>query len=91
MALCVAYRGIFARNASEIAQLLPLLATPWKCRIQALRLSLEGLGIRAIGRFLKVSHVTVLYWIRNFAKRLKCDGESVDQSRYEVHFCDSNG
>jgi hypothetical protein len=44
-------------------------------RIQALRLYLEGLGIRSIGRFLKVSNVTVLYWIRNFAKMLKCEGE----------------
>ena len=33
---------------------------PLDRRIQALRLYLEGLGIRAIGRFLKVSNVTVL-------------------------------
>ena len=43
---------------------------PLATRIQALRLYLEGLGIRAIGRLLKVSNVTVLYWIRDFATLL---------------------
>ena len=32
----------------------------------ALELYLEGMGFRAIGRVLKVSFVTVYYWIRNF-------------------------
>jgi hypothetical protein len=44
-------------------------------RIQALRLYLEVLGIRATRRFLKVSNVTVLYWMRDFAKTLKNEGE----------------
>jgi hypothetical protein len=34
----------------------------------ALNFYLEGLGIRAIGRLLKVSHVAVLKWIRSFGE-----------------------
>jgi hypothetical protein len=33
---------------------------------QALHLYLEGLGFRSIGRFLGVSNVSVLNWIRSF-------------------------
>ena len=40
-------------------------------KLQALRLYLEGLGFRSIGRILKVSNVTVLYWIRNLGKSVK--------------------
>jgi len=36
----------------------------------ALKLYLEGLGFRAIGRLLKVSNVSILNWIREFAKEL---------------------
>ena len=35
---------------------------------QALHLYLEGMGFRAIGRFLGVSNVAVLKWIRNFGE-----------------------
>jgi transposase-like protein len=35
---------------------------------QALHLYLEGLGFRSIGRFLGVSNVSVLNWIRGFGK-----------------------
>ena len=40
-------------------------------KLQALRLYLEGTGLRSIGRILKVSNVTVLYWIRDFGKSIK--------------------
>lgn len=36
----------------------------------ALKLYLEGLGFRSIGRILGVSNVAVLYWIRDAAKKL---------------------
>ena len=38
---------------------------------QALHLYLEGLGFRSIGRFLRVSNVTILRWIRSFGKELQ--------------------
>jgi len=40
-------------------------------RLTALRLYLEGMGFRSIGRILKVSNVTVLYWIRTLGKSVK--------------------
>jgi len=36
----------------------------------ALILYLEGLGFRSIGRFLKVSHVSVFNWIKSFGEKL---------------------
>ena len=36
----------------------------------ALQLYLEGLGFRSIARILKVSHVSVYRWIRNFGERV---------------------
>jgi transposase len=36
----------------------------------ALRLYLEGLGFRSIGRFLGVSNVSVLNWIRSFGEEV---------------------
>lgn len=36
----------------------------------ALELYLEGLGLRSIGRLLKVSHVSVCNWIRQYGKSL---------------------
>jgi transposase len=39
---------------------------PMEVRQQALKLYLEGLGYRAIGRELNVSNVTVLNWVRAF-------------------------
>ena len=37
----------------------------------ALELYLEGLGFRSIGRLLKVSHVSVCNWIRQYGKSLE--------------------
>lgn len=42
-----------------------------ECQRQAVQLYLEGLGFRAIGRFLKVSHVTVQDWVAQAAERLE--------------------
>ena len=41
---------------------------------------LEGLGFRAIGRVLKVSHTAVYYWIKQAGKALELpvDEEPVD-------------
>ena len=38
---------------------------------QALELYLEGLGFRSIGRFLKVSHVSVYNWIKSFGGEIE--------------------
>jgi hypothetical protein len=38
---------------------------------QALHLYLEGLGFRSTGRFLGVSNVSVLNWIRSFGKEVQ--------------------
>lgn len=32
---------------------------------------LEGLGFRSIGRLLKVSHVAVMNWVKNYGKNLE--------------------
>lgn len=37
-------------------------------RLRALKMYLEGLGFRSIGRILNVSNVTVFNWIHSFAK-----------------------
>ena len=37
----------------------------------ALKLYLEGMGFRSIARLLKVSNVTVLYWIRTLGNSVK--------------------
>jgi transposase-like protein len=42
---------------------------PVELRQQALKLYLEGLGFRAIGRLLGVSNVTVLNWVRAYGLR----------------------
>ncbi len=44
---------------------------PLETKIMALKLYLEGMGFRSIGRILKVSNVTVLYWIRTLGKSVK--------------------
>jgi transposase-like protein len=36
----------------------------------ALILYLEGLGFRSIGRFLKVSHVSICNWIKEYGKKI---------------------
>ena len=43
----------------------------FEIKLQALRLYLEGMGFRGIGRVLKVSNVAVLNWIRFFGKSMK--------------------
>jgi transposase-like protein len=47
---------------------------PDKLKRDALILYLEGLGFRSIGRFLNVSNVTVLNWIKSF-------GDKIDEIR----------
>jgi uncharacterized protein YjcR len=37
---------------------------------QALELYLEGLGFRSIGRILKVSHVSIFNWIKQYGQNL---------------------
>ena len=44
---------------------------PLETKIMALKLYLEGMGFRSIARILKVSNVTVLYWIRILGKSVK--------------------
>jgi uncharacterized protein YjcR len=46
-------------------------AKPKSMKKQALHLYLEGLGFRSIGRFLGVSNVSVLNWIRSFGKEVQ--------------------
>jgi len=46
-------------------------AKPKSQKKQALHLYLEGLGFRSIGRFLGVSNVSVLNWIRDFGKKVQ--------------------
>jgi transposase len=46
------------------------IGKPNKLKRDALYLYLEGLGFRSIGRFLKVSHVTVFNWIKDFGEKL---------------------
>ena len=46
-------------------------AKPMTMKRQALQLYLEGLGFRSIGRFLKVSHVSVYKWIKSFGEDLE--------------------
>ncbi len=36
----------------------------------ALEMYLEGLGFRAIGRILKISHVTVYYWVKEWGEKV---------------------
>ena len=45
-------------------------AKPKSMKRQALQLYLEGLGFRSIGRFLEVSNVSVLNWIRSFGEEI---------------------
>ena len=47
------------------------IGKPDKLKRDALILYLEGLGFRSIGRFLKVSHVSVFNWIKIFGKKLE--------------------
>jgi transposase-like protein len=47
-----------------------VIGKPEKLKRDALILYLEGLGFRSIGRFLKVSHVAVFNWIKDFGTKL---------------------
>ena len=38
---------------------------------KAIQLYLEGVGFRQIERIMSISNVTVLYWVRDLAKKLK--------------------
>lgn len=56
-------------------------AKPKSMKRQALHLYLEGLGFRSIGRFLGVSNVSVLNWIRSFGEEvasLRTEQESIE-------------
>lgn len=44
---------------------------PFDTKLQALHLYLEGLGFRSIARFLKVSNVAVLNWIKSFGANIE--------------------
>ena len=44
---------------------------PLEKKLMALKLYLEGMGFRGIGRLLNVSNVTVLNWIRSLGKSVK--------------------
>jgi transposase-like protein len=46
-------------------------AKPKSMKKQALHLYLEGLGFRSIGRFLGISNVSALNWIRSFGKEVQ--------------------
>jgi hypothetical protein len=58
---------------------------PKSMKKQALHLYLEGLGFRLIGRFLGVSNVSVLNWIRSFGEEVKSlQSESQEIEMVEV-------
>jgi len=58
---------------------------PISTKKKALQLYLEGLGFRSIGRFLGVSNVTVLNWIRSFGEKVaSLQSESQDIEFVEV-------
>ena len=62
----------------------------WEMRLQALHLYLEGLGFRSIARFLKISNVTVLNWIKAFGASIeyqtaaKVDFMEIDEMHHYV-------
>src|ERR1700674_5598228 len=51
---------------------------PSQTHLLAVKLYLEGLGFRAIGRILKVSNVAVLNWVKKAARRLRAERPSYD-------------
>lgn len=46
------------------------IGKPSKLKEDAIKLYLEGLGFRAIGRFLGVSHVSVFNWVKEAGTKL---------------------
>lgn len=59
-------------------------------KLQALHLYLEGLGFRSIARFLKVSNVAVLNWIKAFGANIeqeipaKVDFMEIDEMHHYI-------
>jgi transposase len=63
-------------------------ATPIDKKRLALQMYLEGLGFNSIGRILKVSHVSVLKWIKHYGKQaeeLRSDKEIEVIEMDEMH------
>ncbi len=58
-------------------------STP-EIRKLALKLYLEGLGFRSIGRILEFSHVAVYHWIRAFGAEIVSLGDSGSASIVEI-------
>jgi transposase-like protein len=58
-------------------------STP-EIRKLALKLYLEGLGFRSIGRILEFSHVAVYHWIRAFGAEIVSLGDSGNASIVEI-------
>ncbi len=65
------------------------LGKPIELKKAALYLYLEGLGFRSIERFLKVSNVSVMNWIKGFGKEIeslrKIDGTIEIVEMDELH------
>jgi transposase len=60
---------------------------PPEVRRMALQLYLEGLSLRGIERLLKISHVTVLKWVRQWGKakeRLRREAEPKEVRQVEI-------
>ena len=68
----------------------PQRGYPPEIKLQALHLYLEGVGFRAIARFLKVSNVAVLKWIKAFGSNIeheipaKIDFMEIDEMHHYV-------
>jgi len=69
------YRFTVERRSSE---------KPLELKQKALRLYLEGLGIRAIGRVLNINFVTVYYWIKKFGESMEFPDSSDSSDSPEV-------
>ena len=50
--------------------------------MQAIRMYVDGMGFRQIGRHLQVDHVTVMNWVKAYASRL--DKAVVPKDAYVV-------
>lgn len=59
---------------------------PKSMKKQALHLYLAGLGFRSIGRFLGVSNVSVLNWIRSFGK----ENQQLSQESREIEMVEED-
>jgi transposase-like protein len=52
----------------KLAYTVSEIGKPMETKRMALKMYLEGVGMRSIGRLLKIHHTTVLNWIRKFGK-----------------------